>query len=243
MITQRESLIDDIWGRQPARPRNPIIALGLEFTGKRVHEKITDLRRTLKERDFSGIVVCALDEIAWLFNLRGSDIPYNPLFFSFALITETEVTLFVDKQQLSAEAKAHLDGVGIRPYDAIFDSSERFAASATSDRKILVPSSASHAIYFSLGAQKRAKITRSPITDAKAIKNEVEVAGMKACFLRESSALIEFYVWLEEKVRNGALVDEVDAADKIELIRSKKEHYMGLNSPQISCVGPNAAVR
>lgn len=186
-----------------------------------------------------------LDEVAWLFNLRGNDIPYNPVFFSYAVITPQEATLYIDESKLTQQSRAQLGGVTIRPYDAIFTDIEALAASGTASptTKYLISSKASWALSQALGGPDKVDEVRSPVGDAKAIKNEAELNGMRECHIRDGAALSEFFAWLEDELTNKkARIDEVEAADKLEAIRSRHEHFVGLSFDTISSTGPNAAV-
>lgn len=183
--------------------------------------------------------------------LTTCSIPYNPVFFSYAVVTPTTATLYIDESKLTPEAKEHLgDKVTLRPYDAIFDdvtalSAEAFeASSATSEKKkFLTSTRASWALNKALGGEERVEEVRSPIGDAKAIKNDVELEGMRQCHIRDGAALTEYFAWLEDQLINkGATLDEVDGADKLESIRAKHDLFMGLSFDTISSTGPNAAV-
>ncbi|KAH9860205.1 hypothetical protein IAQ61_011989 [Plenodomus lingam] len=245
-----DNLVDKIWSDRPSRPHEKVIVQPIEFSGKSFEDKIEDLRKELEKKKSLGFVVSMLDEIAWLFNLRGSDIPYNPVFFSYAVVTPTTVTLYVDDHKLPEEVKKHLgDKVTIRPYNAIFEelttlSKEAFTkdkADATS--KFLTSSRASWALNKALGGEDRVEETRSPVGDAKAVKNEVELEGMRQCHLRDGAALSEYFAWLEDQLINKkAELDEVDGADKLEAIRKKHDKFMGLSFDTISSTGANAAV-
>jgi Xaa-Pro aminopeptidase len=230
-----ENLVDSVWGTsKPARPNEKVIVLDVEYAGKKFESKIEDLRKELDKKKSVGIVISMLDEIAWLFNLRGSDIPYNPVFFSYAVITPEDATVYVDDSKLDDEVKKHLGDVKIRPYDAIFGdiaalSSEQSkeAESKGEDggkkehRKFLVSSKASWALSEALGGSEKVDEVRSPVGDAKAVKNETELEGMRRCHVRDGAALTEFFAWLEDQLINkGAVLDEVQAADKLEEIRS-----------------------
>ncbi|KAL7656065.1 hypothetical protein ACMYSQ_005192 [Aspergillus niger] len=193
--------------------------------------------------------IAMLDEIAWLFNLRGTDIPYNPVFFSYALITPTTVDLYVDEDKLTPEVKAHLgQDVVIKPYDSIFADAKALSEARKQDAtgaapKFLLSNKASWALSLSLGGEEQVEEVRSPIADAKAIKNDVELAGMRSCHVRDGAALIEYFAWLEnELINKKTTLDEVDAADKLEQIRSKHDLYAGLSFDTISSTGPNGAV-
>ena len=158
------------------------------------------------------------------------------------------VELFIDEDKLTPEARVHLgEDVKIKPYASIFVGIKALGAtesrSTETDMKFLLSNTASWALSLSLGEEAPPEDIRSPITDAKAIKNDIELEGMRACHIRDGAALTEFFAWLENELVNGkSKLDEVDAAEKLEQIRSKHQNFMGLSFPTISSSGPNAAV-
>ncbi|KAF8453789.1 putative Xaa-Pro aminopeptidase P [Terfezia claveryi] len=244
------NLVDGVWGgERPSRPAEPIMVLGNEFAGKPFSEKLQVVRDILTTKKSPGFVVSMLDEIMWLYNIRGSDIPYNPVSFSYAVITPDKATLYVDDKKVSDVVKKHLENVvEIRPYDAIFEDCVALSARINmidenkDHSKWLVSNRASWALVNALGGQERVEITRSPIEDAKAVKNEIELEGMRKCHIRDGAALIEYFAWLEGQLLKGANLDEVDAANQLEEFRKTKEHFKGLSFSTISSTGANAAV-
>ncbi|KAL9601741.1 MAG: hypothetical protein Q9219_002352 [cf. Caloplaca sp. 3 TL-2023] len=251
-----ENLVDLVWGDdRPPRPNEEVSVLDIKYAGKKFEEKIEDLRKELDKKKSAGLIISMLDEIAWLFNLRGKDIPYNPVFFSYATITPTTAVLYIDEGKLTADVKSHLgDQVHIRPYDAVFKDAENFGASLemedpiegkppTPKRKFWISTKASWALSLDLGGEEKVSEVRSPVGDAKAIKNATELEGMRACHIRDGASLSEYFAWLEEELLiKKTKLDEVDAANKLEEIRSRKDHFVGLSFDTISSTGPNAAV-
>jgi Xaa-Pro aminopeptidase len=254
-----QNLVDQIWTKRPARPAEKVIVLSEDYAGKSFKDKISELRKEVSKKKAAGMVVSMLDEIAWLFNLRGNDIPYNPVFFSYAAITPKNATLYVDESKLSEAVTDYLgQAVDIKPYDALFSDlaaiSENAIAEAQANgdsestskskpKKLLLSNKSSWALSLGLGGEEKVEESRSPISDAKAIKNETELKGMRQCHIRDGAALIEYFAWLEDElVHKGTKLDEVQAADKLEKIRSKGEHFVGLSFPTISSTGPNAAI-
>ncbi|KAI9374271.1 hypothetical protein BJX61DRAFT_532557 [Aspergillus egyptiacus] len=250
LIGVSQNLVDVIWGAdRPAPPREKVKVHPEKYAGKSFQEKISDLRKELENKKAAGFVISMLDEIAWLLNLRGSDIPYNPVFFSYCIVTPTTVELYIDDEKLTPEVKAHLGtDVIIKPYESIFADVKALSEAKKQDpdapsSKFLLSNRASWALSLSLGGEEHVEEVRSPIGDAKAIKNEVELAGMRACHIRDGAALIEYFAWLEnELVNKKTTLDEVDAADKLEQLRSKQDLYAGLSFDTISSTGPNGAV-
>ncbi|EHK21034.1 uncharacterized protein TRIVIDRAFT_90861 [Trichoderma virens Gv29-8] len=249
------NLVDAVWGAErPARPQQRITVLSEKFAGKSVQSKLADLISELEKKKSPGVFISMLDEVAWLFNLRGNDIPYNPVFFSYAVITPKGAALYVDESKLDEECREHLAkfNVAIKPYEAFFRDAEQlhqqFVASAQGEEggntgSFLMSNKGSWALKRALGGDTAVEEIRSPVGDAKAIKNETEMEGMRACHIRDGAALIEYFAWLEDQLINKkAVLDEVQAADKLEELRSKHQHFVGLSFPTISSTGANAAV-
>lgn len=236
-----DNLVDQIWGNErPKRPENPLTVQVHKYSGKKSTDKLSDLRKFIKDNNGQGYIVSMLDEIAWLFNLRGSDIPYNPVFFSYAFITLDEATLYISENHLTSDVKNHLGAsVKIKPYDAIFSELKSFKIEA--DSKILVSNRVSWALQEALGASNVKEVS-SPITLAKAVKNQTEIQGMRECNIRDGLALIQYFAWLEQELAKKTDLDEVTAADELERLRSEKDLYVGLSFPTISGVGSNAAI-
>jgi Xaa-Pro aminopeptidase len=170
------------------------------------------------------------------------------VFFSYAIITPTTAELYVEDDKLTTEVKAHLgQDVIVKPYDSIFADAQALSIRSQSEgeaaSRFLLSNRASWALSTSLGGEGQVEETRSPIADAKAIKNETELEGMRACHIRDGAALTEYFAWLEnELVNKKTVLDEVDGADKLEQIRSKHELFAGLSFDTISSTGPNGAV-
>jgi Xaa-Pro aminopeptidase len=178
-------------------------------------------------------------------------IPYNPVFFSYAVVTASEAILYVDDSKLPQEIKDYLgDKVTVKPYNSVFEdvmalSSKAFETTRGADttQKFLTSTRASWALNKALGGEDRVEEVRSPIGDAKAVKNEAELEGMRQCHIRDGVALTEYFAWLEDQlVTKGITLDEVDGADKLEEIRSKKDLFKGLSFDTISSTGANAAI-
>ncbi|KAG6879996.1 hypothetical protein C0992_008203 [Termitomyces sp. T32_za158] len=217
-----QNLVDLVWGDRPARPHNSIIHLDEKYAGQSLGHKIRALREELAKKKYQAFVVNMLDEIAWLFNLRGSDIEYNPVFFAYAVITADSVNLFVEKTQLSDDALKNLgDDIKIKPYDAFFGYLRELPTVLTLDEeaKVLIGENASHAIAQALGKDKYV-IAPSPIAEMKAIKNATELEGFRQSHIRDGAALARYFAWLEEQVNNGVEINESQGADKLEALRS-----------------------
>ena len=254
LIAVKENLVDAVWGKeQPARPCEKVSVLPVKYAGKTVEDKLKELRKELDKKKSAGFFVSMLDEIAWLYNLRGSDIPYNPVFFAYASVTEDQAVLYVDKSKLDEDALYHLgQTVKIKPYNVVLDDARAMAESrsnnsdnsnSTPKKKYMISTKASWALQQALGGDNHVEEIRSPVGDEKAVKNETELEGMRECHVRDGAALIQFFAWLEDQLVNKkTTLDEVGAADKLEQFRSQKDLFVGLSFPTISSTGANAAV-
>lgn len=241
LVSVQKNLVDEVWSKdRPPRPCYPIIVHPIQFSGEESIKKISKLRKNLQEKKAYGFLLTMLDDIAWLFNLRGTDIPYNPVFFAYALVTENKVILYVDSTKLDDQAKEHINFAEIKPYKNIFreliDLREELG-----EKKIILSDVASWALATALG-EANIEISRSPVSEEKTIKNQKEIEGMRNCHIRDGVALVKFFAWLEEFLKNGNVLDEVDAANQLESYRKEQTHFVGLSFPTISSTGKNAAI-
>lgn len=246
-----ENLVDRVWADdRPARSNNPVMLLPQKYSGKDTATKLTDLRKELEKKKAAAFVLSMLDEIAWLFNLRGSDITYNPVFFSYAIVTQDTATLYVDASKLNDECRSYLEQnkVSVKPYETLFNDAKALASAAETNgtngtsgtpKKYFISNKGSWALKLALGGSKFVEEVRSPVGDAKAVKNDTELEGMRQCHIRDGAALIEFFAWLEDQLINKkAVIDEVAAADQLEEFRKKQKDFVGLSFDTISSTGP-----
>lgn len=240
LVPIHKNLIDLAWGKaRPESPKDKVFVQPLQFTGKSVQNKLEELRTHIKNKNAYGTVVSALDEIAWLFNLRGSDIECNPVFFSYAIVNEQEAILYLDLDKLTDEVKSHLgSAVTTKPYSQFFADLKTLNFDG---KKLLINSKTSLAVEVAVG-ETNVLEERSFITDAKAIKTKEELQGMRDCHLRDGAALVQYIAWLEQKLLSGEKLSEVEAADRLEQFRAAQEHFVGLSFDTISSTGSNGAI-
>jgi Xaa-Pro aminopeptidase len=212
------------------------------FLGESHQDKLLKIRQHLKEKNQYGVIVSALDEIAWLFNLRGSDVECNPVFYAYAVVTQDDAILYINPEKLTESVRQHLEGIQLKPYDAIFaDLAQLKDTLNSSQQKMLIDNNTSLAIEEAVGADFVSE-ERSFIGDAKAIKNERELKGMRDCHVRDGAALVQYFAWLEKQLLADNQLDEVQAADYLEKMRAAQQDFVGLSFPTISSTGPNGAI-
>ncbi|XP_028828946.1 xaa-Pro aminopeptidase 1 isoform X2 [Denticeps clupeoides] len=251
LVAVQDNLIDAIWDGRPHRPSTQLITLGLRYTGLTWQDKVTALRAKMSERKISWFVVTALDEIAWLFNLRGSDIEYNPVFFAYAIVGLSTLRLFVDQKRLADPAvREHLQldttsqpemSIQAAPYESVYTELLAICAALGPKDKVWISDKASCALTQVIPKAHRTLIPYTPICLAKAVKNATEIEGMKMAHIKDAVALCELFAWLEKEIPKG-MVTEISAADKAEEYRSQQKDFVGLSFPTISSVGPNGAI-
>ncbi|KAG0329275.1 hypothetical protein BGZ99_002824 [Dissophora globulifera] len=238
------NLVDRIWKDRPSRPAHPLRTLSTATTGRTHTAKIEQLRKDLAAKGATGgCVVSGLDEIAWLFNMRGSDVHCNPVFFAYAIVTQDYVRLYLQKEVVTDEVRAHLGSeVDIRPYENVYADLKGLSERATKEnQKVLLGTRTNLALAVALGKENVVE-ARSPVTDAKAVKNETELEGMRQCHLRDAVAVVNYFAWLENQLNKGTRLDEVDAADRLQQFRSEQKGYVGPSFDTISSTGPNGAI-
>uniref|UniRef100_A0A671KUT3 Xaa-Pro aminopeptidase 1 n=1 Tax=Sinocyclocheilus anshuiensis TaxID=1608454 RepID=A0A671KUT3_9TELE len=251
LVAVQDNLIDAIWEDRPPRPSTKLIDLGLKYNGLTWQDKVTALRGKMAERKVSWFVVTALDEIAWLFNLRGSDIEYNPVFFAYAIIGISNIKLFVDSKRLLHPAvQEHLEldspskpelTIQCFPYESVYTELQAVCAALAPKEKMWICDKASCALTRVIPKAHRSAIPYTPLCLAKAVKNPTEIQGMKMAHIKDAVALCELFAWLEKEIPKGT-VTEISVADKAEELRSQQKDFVGLSFPTISSVGPNGAI-
>jgi len=238
------NLVDLLWDDRPQVPNAPVLVHPIKYSGKTSAQKILEVREKMEEKSASVLVITALDEIAWLLNLRGSDIPYNPVFYAYVVITNSGVAVFIDDQKLTPAINSHLSSglsVTLHPYEKIFSFLEQLVSKSTKDDKYWITHTTSHSIS-SLVPDKLCISDASPVAPLKAIKNPVEVQGLVNCHVRDGAALVAYFAWLEKEIAKGSLVTEISGATKLEGFRKEQEDFVGLSFPTITSSGSHGAV-
>ncbi|NXV89439.1 XPP1 aminopeptidase, partial [Calonectris borealis] len=210
LVPVKENLIDIIWTDCPQRPCKPLIMLDLSYTGVSWRDKIVALRSKMAERKVLWFVVTALDEVAWLFNLRGSDVEYNPVFFAYAVIGMNTIRLFIDGDRMMDPAvREHLQldstlepefKIQVMPYGSILSELQAVGAGLSPKEKVWLSDKASYALTEAIPKAYRYLTPYTPICIAKAVKNASETEGMRRAHIKDAVALCELFNWLEKEV-------------------------------------------
>ena len=246
LVRVERNLVDAVWEDRPVLELAPVFPLGLRFAGQSVEDKLAAVQRKMAARGAASLVLTALDEVAWLFNLRGSDIEFNPVFFAYAVVRAQGASLYVEASRLTEEAARALQGVvTVHPYEEFLPALARDAGSGDGEGGgsygAWIAPGCSEAVRQALGSLKVLREV-TPVGHLKAVKNEAELRGMRDCHARDAVALAEFFMWLENQVGSGAAVDEVGAAERLLALRAEQEHFVSASFATIAGSGPNGSV-
>ena len=196
-----------IWTDRPARPMNPAFVHDEALAGEDVDSKISRVIDALDAADADGLLITALDEIAWLLNLRGSDVDYTPVVIAFAYVSEDERVLFIDSEKVTSEVKDHLKKYGVKIKD--YDDIEKFLGKISSTATVMVdPNRVSDALGQAMICNKT--YMASPVIALKGVKNECQIAGFRQAMLYDGAAMVRMMMWLEQNVANGITEMDVD---------------------------------
>lgn len=196
-----------IWTDRPARPMNQAFVHDEALAGEDVDSKISRVVDALDAADADGLLITALDEIAWLLNLRGSDVDYTPVVIAFAYVSEDERVLFIDSAKVTTEVKAHLKKYGVKIKD--YDDIEKFLGKISSTATVMVdPNRVSDALGQAMICNKT--YMASPVIALKGVKNESQIAGFRQAMLYDGAAMVRMMMWLEQNVANGITEMDVD---------------------------------
>lgn len=244
------NLVDVAWGSdRPAPIDFPVYEHQLKYAGKPATAKLEDVRKDLESKPKgSAYFVSALDEVAWLLNLRGASIPCHPVFPAYVLVSADKSVLFI-RQELLLEGKEADKYVRdtlklqVEPYDSIWDYLGRWISEGSDGRQLVSGEKLSYAVANAVGDENLDLLDPSPVALRKSIKNDVELEGFRQSHIRDGAAWVRWAAWLEEHVKvHHAKIDEWEAAVKFQDIRQQLSLYAGDSYDAISAAGPNAAL-
>ena len=237
-LTLRTNLdpLKTIWRDRPAIPENPVEIFPMKYAGESTHDKIARIRQALRERHADGMLMSALDDIAWTLNLRGTDVHCNPVFVSYLLISSKDVTLYINKVKLTPEVSAYLQVEGIRVDD--YENVTRGLKDYFEYNILLDPDEVNYALYKTVSREIVEE--ESPVKRMKTVKNATEIAGFRSAMLKDGIAMVKFLKWLDEA--NVAHETEMSIDRKLTSLRAEQPLYRDISFDTIAGYGAHAAI-
>ena len=226
-----------IWKDRPQIPQSPVEIQPMELAGEDTTSKLSRIRQALRARHADGMLVTALDDIAWTLNLRGSDVHCNPVFVSYLLIASDKATLYINKVKLTAEVRDYLKGQGVETAD--YSEVSKGLKDYFEYNILLDPDEVCYTLY----QQVTRNIVRgaSPIATMKTVKNEREQQGFRSAMLKDGIAMVKFLKWLDENIGKQTLT-EISVSDKLESLRAEQPLYRGLSFDTIAGYEAHGAI-
>ena len=227
-----------IWTDRPAIPANPVEIQPMEFAGESVASKISRIRTALRQRHADGMLISALDDIAWTLNLRGTDVHCVPVFVSYLLISSQQVSLYVDSAKINDEVKAYLteNGILLYPYNKVAEGLERY-----SEYNILLDGDETSYFLWKTVKCKEIIAGNSPVPAMKAQKNDREIAGFRQAMLRDGVAMVKFLRWLKPAVEAGGQT-EISIDRKLTSFRAEQHLFRDISFDTIAGYQAHGAI-
>ncbi|MBY6810359.1 aminopeptidase P family protein [Clostridium botulinum] len=221
-IVMNKDLIEEIWNDKPELPKEKAFLHDIKYCGKSAKEKIEEVRVEMKKMGAQSYIISSLDDIAWLYNIRGNDVKDTPVVLAYAIVNEEKATLYIDKNKLSNEDQIKLNNEGIKidEYNNIFEDVKDIKNSV-----ILDPNKVSGYIYTLINENVKVIEELNITTKLKAIKNSIEIENLKRCQIKDGVAMVRFLKWLKENVGKENIT-EVTVADKLLEFRSKGDLFV-----------------
>ena len=229
-----------IWSDRPVIPENPVEIFPVEYAGESAHEKIGRIRQALRERHADGMLMAALDDIAWTLNLRGTDVHCNPVFVAYLLISSKDVTLYVNQKKLTPEVMAYLktEGVMVDSYENVTKGLNDYF-----EYNILLdPDEVNYALYKTVVRERVEE--ESPVKRMKTVKNETEIVGFRNAMLRDGIAMVKFLKWLSAYVGKPEIgqLTEITIDQRLTAFRAEQPLFRGISFDTIAGYGAHGAI-
>lgn len=239
-ITLRTNLdpLDQIWENRPSLPANPVEIQPLEYAGETLASKVARIRKALRELHADGMLVSALDDIAWTLNLRGTDVHCNPVFVSYLLIESDKVSLFVDDNKLSPEVKQYLQDNQVSLYK--YNKVEKCLESYSEYNILLDGDETNYYLWKSVKCQEIVA-AGSPIPAMKAVKNKAEIEGYRSAMLKDGVAMVKFLKWLKPAVEAGGQT-EISIDEKLTSLRAEQKLFRDISFDTIAGYAQHGAI-
>lgn len=239
-ITLRTNLdpLEQIWENRPSLPANPVEIQSLEYAGETLVSKVARIRKSLRELHADGMLVSALDDIAWTLNLRGTDVHCNPVFVSYLLIESDKVSLFVDDNKLSPEVKQYLQDNQVSLYN--YNKVEKCLESYSEYNILLDGDETSYYLWKTVKCQEIVAAA-SPIPAMKAVKNKAEIEGYRSAMLKDGVAMVKFLKWLKPAVAAGGQT-EISIDEKLTSLRAEQKLFRDISFDTIAGYAQHGAI-
>lgn len=239
-ITLRTNLdpLEQIWENRPSLPANPVEIQPLEYAGETLASKVARIRKSLRELHADGMLVSALDDIAWTLNLRGTDVHCNPVFISYLLIESDKVSLFVDDNKLSPEVKQYLQDNQVSLYN--YNKVEKCLESYSEYNILLDGDETSYYLWKTVKCQEIV-VAGSPIPAMKAVKNKAEIEGYRSAMLKDGVAMVKFLKWLKPAVEAGGQT-EISIDEKLTSLRAEQKLFRDISFDTIAGYAQHGAI-
>lgn len=255
LVVDVPDLLEELWEGRPLVPVTPVTTLDVEcFGGEPRSEKISWLRKWMLLQGVDRVLLTSLDEIAWMLNVRGTDIEYNPLVISYLLVSQESVRWFAKKSVSDAELdpdtldsfrELEMDDVSVEDYDAVFFALSDFSEESMPVRLFADPSTLNHHLHTYIKDSYPSdciSFGTSPVILRKAVKTDSEIENLRQTYIDDGAAMECFLHWLDEEVSSGREVTEWEASEKLTSFRSEIPGYRGNSFENISAYGPGAAL-
>lgn len=239
-VTLRTNLdpLEQIWENRPSLPANPVEIQPLEYAGETLVSKVARIRKSLRELHADGMLVSALDDIAWTLNLRGTDVHCNPVFVSYLLIESDKVSLFVDDNKLSPEVKQYLQDNQVSLYN--YNKVEKCLESYSEYNILLDGDETSYYLWKTVKCQEIVAAA-SPIPAMKAVKNKAEIEGYRSAMLKDGVAMVKFLKWLKPAVEAGGQT-EISIDEKLTSLRAEQKLFRDISFDTIAGYAQHGAI-
>lgn len=231
-------LVSEVWSERPLLGVKPTFVLDEKYTGVSYRSKIIKIRKVMRELEVENHVVTSLDDIAYILNIRGNDIPCTPVVLSYLLIQSNKIRWYVDENKLTDEVKTYLsvNHISVRPYAAIYEDIKHVHDSLLLDSSIV-----NYTLYKSVTAEVKVVLKQNPSILMKAMKNKIEIENSKQAHIKDGVAVTKFMYWLKNTVGKETL-DEVCVGAKMDAFRSEQEGYIEPSFDTICAYKGNAAM-
>ena len=234
-------LISEVWTMdRPALPTKPIFVFDTKYAGRSTREKLVELRREMQRAHAEMFLLSALDDIAWLCNIRGKDVDYNPVAIAFALVGQEDASLFIDPRKLSPETRSYLQQEGFRvdSYEGIYAALQAIPAGVS----VLVDAAKlNRSLFEAIPAACPIRKAMSPVFKLKSRKNAVELEGIRRSMIKDGVALTRFFMWLESELPSGKLT-ELSISERLRYFRSLQENFVGESFATIAGYAAHGAI-